>query len=41
MTTSNARDLKDREEEHQIIVEGMKTDYEERVDTLRRQMIDQ
>ena len=41
MTTNNARELKEREEEHQIIIEGLKTDYEERVDTIRRQLFEQ
>ena len=40
MTTSHARELKDREEEHSIILEGLKADYEERVDTIRRQLIE-
>jgi uncharacterized protein YeeX (DUF496 family) len=32
----HAQELLEREEEHQIIIDGMRTDYEERVEVLQR-----
>jgi len=32
----HAQELLEREEEHQIIIDGMRTDYEERFEVLRR-----
>jgi uncharacterized protein YeeX (DUF496 family) len=35
MNEKSEREMSEREEEHQIIIDGMKTDYEERVESLR------
>ena len=38
---AHEKEIKERDEEYQIIIDGMKTDYEERVETLRVQLIEQ